>query len=65
MLESLLLSWLALIVLIGLMFVKRITLQCIQQSRCSGEFCRKLYKGLVQFVTDNVSKVLKIARAYR
>ena len=34
-------NWLVLTALIGLMFVRRITLQFIQPSRCSGECDKK------------------------
>lgn len=64
-------NWPVLTALIGLMFVRRITLQSIQPSRCSGEqdkkcFCSwEVVQRPVHFMTDNVSKVFKISRAYR
>lgn len=64
-------NWPVLTALIGLMFVRRITLQSIQPSRCSGEqdkkcFCSwEVVQRPLHLKTDNVSKVFKISRAYR
>lgn len=60
-------SWPALIVSTGLMFAKRITLQSIQPSKCSGEFYLNLneHQSCTVRIMDNVFTDLKIARVSR